>query len=148
VSANENEPKGTLEALLDADEDERPDTLQLGETEIETDRFLSRLSVIQGVALKLQKLRADLDSLRRTGLRDEDVVDLLYGRNSGLTKTQIRTVMETLDDLDRRLDSASAREDLLVRLVADLGDETMSETEEIFEDLDRLNRRYGGDDAE
>lgn len=135
-----------LEALLTAEEDDRPETLDLGDTEIDTEQFLSRLSVIQGVAFKLQKLQKDLEMVRRTGLRDEDVVDLLYGRNSQLTKGQIKAVMNALNDIDRRLDSASAREDLLVRVVADVSDETMSDTRDVFEDLGRLNSRYGGDD--
>ncbi|MFB6202466.1 MAG: hypothetical protein ABEI98_10715 [Halorhabdus sp.] len=145
-SSDHEDEERPLEALLTAEEDDRPDTLSLGDTEIDADTFCSRLSVIQGVAMKLEVLQEDLEALRRTRLRDEDVVDLLYGRNSQLTKTQIRAVMEAVDDIDRRLDSASAREDLLVRITSDVSDETMADTRDVFEDLGRLNRRYGGDD--
>jgi hypothetical protein len=139
------EDERPLEALLTAEEDERPDAIAFGDTEIDTDEFVSRLSVIRDVGIKLEVLQEDLEALRRTGLRDGDVVDLLYGRNAGLNKSTIESVMETVDDLDRRLDSSSAREDLLVRLVADLSDETLTETEEVFDELARLNTRYRGD---
>lgn len=136
-----------LERLL-VDEDDRPDEIEIDDTTIDTAEFHDRLETIADVAESIGTLATDLRALRSTGLDDSDVVDLLYGRSNGLTKTTIETVMSTLDDVDDQVDrpGRSGRRDLLVRLVADLGKTGKTETTEVFDELERLHSKYGSDE--
>ena len=113
------------------------------EVDLDADEFLDRLASINEASESLSALAEDLDSLRRTGLDDEDVVSLLFGRNHGLNKGTVRKVLLSIDEV--RTDasgSTSDRRDLLVRLVADASDSTLSETEAVFQELDRLAEKY------
>lgn len=125
-------------------DDERPDEVDVGDVTLDTAEFHERLDAIANAADAVATLSDDVRALRETGLRDDDVVDLLYGRNAGLNKSTIETVIETLDDIERR--SRDKPITLLHRLVADLGDLTLDETGTVFRELGDLRERYGGDD--
>jgi len=84
----------------------------------------------------------DLERLRKTGLSDEDARDLIYGRNSGLTKTEIEALFGAIDDVRA---GTTGSYDPIERLLADLSDLSLSETTDLMDELDRLQRRYGGD---
>ena len=80
--------------------------------------------------------------MRRTGLTDEDVVALLYGRNASLTKTAIQTTLETIDgtidDIERG--NHPTKRDLLVRLVADASNLGIRDTDAVLDELERFDR--------
>ena len=97
---NEN----ALERLL-VDEDERPDEIETDGVTIDTNEFHDRLATIATAADAIETLATDLRALRRSGLDDEDVVALLYGRNASLNKSTIESVLETVDEISSRAES-------------------------------------------
>jgi arginine utilization protein RocB len=134
---NDTTDDDPLEELF-VDED-RPDEITVSEDlTIDTAEFHERLEAVADAADALDTLADDAAALRRSGLYDDDVESLLYGRNSGLTKSTIAAVMDALDGLTGTAD----REDLLVTLIADVSDESKADTRAVFEELRRLRSRY------
>ena len=122
---------------LFVDEDDRPEAINIGQaTAMNTEEFVDRLNSIAEAADRVTKLAEDAEAIRQTGLRESDARDLIYGRNSGLRKSDIEAVFEALDDV------AGGRNDLLVRLVADVAGLSQSETREVLEELRELRERY------
>jgi hypothetical protein len=71
------------------------------------------------------------------------VRDLLYGRNSSLNKRTIEAVQATLGEVESDSGHDGGRRRLLIRLVADISGEGLNDTEQVFDELDRLNDKYG-----
>jgi aspartate/tyrosine/aromatic aminotransferase len=135
---NDTTDDDPLEELF-GDEDDRPDEIEVREgVTIDTAEFHDRLEAVADAADALDTLADDAAALRRSGLYDDDVESLLYGRNSGLTKSTISAVMDALDGLTGTAD----REDLLVTLIADVSGESKADTRVVFEELRRLRSRY------
>ena len=127
---------------LFADED-RPDEVDVdAATTIDADRFVEQMETIADAADRIDTIGRDAERLREVGLRESDVRALIYGRNAGVRKGDIDAVLDALDDV------ASGRGDLLTRMVADVSGLTLSDTEEILDELGRLNDRYGGEDGD
>lgn len=139
--SDEDTPGDPLDQVF-ADPDDRPDDVDLtDDVSIETQEFHDQLTQIAEAAESLRTLSADLEALRKTGLQDSDVVYLLYGRNRSLNKSTIEQVIDSLDDVDRKLERG--RHDLLKRLVADVGNVSIRDTESVFDELESLHKRYG-----
>ena len=136
-----------LESLL-ADEADRPDEIELEDATVDTKLFHERLTQLAQAVESLETLATDLRALQRSGLTDEDVVDLLYGRNASLTKGSIRTTLETTDEIIQALegDKRVRRRELLIRLLYDQTDLGKRETESVVDELEALVERYGYDD--
>lgn len=116
------------------------------EDDLDAEALQDRLTAIEEAMGALATISEDVTRLRQTGLDDEDVVALLFGRNRELTKGSIRAVLDGVDDVGDRAGAGPAdREELLVRLVSDLTDATMSETRTVLDELDRLGRKYNDD---
>jgi len=127
---------------LFADEDEHPDRVDVGEiTAMNADEFVARLEVVAEASEKVADLANDLERLRKTGLREEDAKDLLYGRNAGMAKRDIEAVFTAVDDVRR------GNGDLLVRLLSDVSGLNLSDTREVLDELERL-RNYYADETE
>jgi hypothetical protein len=145
-SADDREliPDGGQEAPLDRlfveDEDERPGEIVVDElTTMDPEEFVDRLESLAKASDTVTTMARDLERLRKTGLSDDDARDLIYGRNSGLTKRDIESMFDAVDQL------ASDRADRPVeRLLSEISGLNLSETSELMDELDRLNRRYGG----
>jgi len=135
----------TLEALFD---DEPPETVELEDVTIDTADFHEQLAQLATAAESLETLATDLRSLRRSGLTDEDVVALLYGRNASLTKGAIETILETTDDVIDALEGGKRvrKRELLIRLLADESGLGKRETEAVVDELEAVVERYGYDD--
>jgi alkylhydroperoxidase family enzyme len=144
---NDDTTDDPLEELF-VDEDDRPDEITVSEDlTIDTAEFHERLEAVADAADALDMLADDAAALRRSGLYDDDVEALLYGRNSALTKSTISAVMDALDGVTGTAD----REDLLLTLIADVADENKADTRAVFEELRRLRSRYAtgmGEDNE
>jgi len=114
------------------------------ETDITVGEFVDRLETIAEAAEKLLVLQSDLRALRDTGLTDEDVVALLYGRNSRLNKGDIRRTISTLDDIGERLrGTPENQKQLLKRLVSSLERSLkLDDIEETFDQLKNLHDEY------
>lgn len=136
---------GVVFELADRDADERPDTVHIGEVEMDTSEFVNKLNAVADAAESLTRLESELDALRATGLTEQDIRDLLYGRNSSLNKTTIEAVQSTLGEVESDMGHGSGRRELLIRLVADVSGEGIKDTQEVFDELDRLNDKYGDD---
>lgn len=136
-----------LEALIVNDEDS-PDEIELEQVTIDTDQFHEQLTEVAVAAQSIDTLATDLRALRRSGLTDDDVVALLYGRNAGLNKSTIETVLETMDETIDNLESGkrTKKHDLLVRLVSDVSNLGKRDTENVVDELEALVERYGYDD--
>lgn len=129
-----------LDRLFAGDPDEVPEEIAVDAlTTIDADEFVDRLESVAAAADAVETIAADLATLRETGLTDDDARDLIYGRNSGVTKSEIESLFDAVDDLES---GRASRPD--VRLIANLSDLTLSEAEELFEELERLHGRYGG----
>lgn len=134
---------------LYVDADDRPDEIDLEHTTIDTEAFHDRMADLATAAAAIDTLATDLRALRRTGLTDEDVVALLYGRNAGLNKSTIETVLETVDETTADLESGcDARRALFIRLLADVSGLSISDTEQVVGELETVAERYGYDDLE
>ncbi|USZ73744.1 hypothetical protein [Natronosalvus halobius] len=133
------------ELLTNADEE-----LELEDVTIDTEQFHADLVKVAQAAESIETLATDLRALRRSGLTDEDVVALLYGRNASLNKSTIETALETIDETIADFESGKRKpkRDLLVRLVYDLSGLGKQETETVVDELEALVERYGYDDLQ
>ena len=109
--------------------------------------FHRHLSKVAEAAHRLSTLSSDLRVLRATGLRDSDVVDLLYARNTAIRKGDAKAVMDAVDDLSERLERANpaALRMLLVRIISDMTKLNLKDVREVLGELDRLHKQYGSD---
>lgn len=131
-----------LDRLFIEDEDDPPDEVVVDQlTTMDARDFRDGIEALADAAAVVSTLADDVERLRNTGLRESDAVDLLYGRNSGLTKTQIRAVIDAINDIERGSDRT-----LLKRLLADLSTANLSETETVMSELERLQENYGDRD--
>lgn len=138
-------PKTDIDTLRElADDDQLPATVTVDDVEIDAAEFISRLDAVAEAMDSLDTLASNVAALRRTGLQDDDVVALLYGRNHGLNKTTVTSVIDGLDEIERDLERD--REELLVTLVADTSDVGKRDVRETFEELASLRAQYGDDD--
>jgi len=133
-----------LDRIFVEEDDDRPDTINVEElTTMDATEFVERLESLAAAAEAVETLATDLERLRATGLKDEDARDLIYGRNSGLAKRDIEAMFDAVDQLaDGRADRPTER------LLSELSDLNLSETADLMDELDRLNRRYGDIDDE
>lgn len=136
MTESDNNP---LDRIFVEDVEDRPDTIAVDElTTMDATEFVERLESLAAAAEAVETLADDLERLRATGLSDDDARDLIYGRNSGLAKRDIEAMFAAVDQL------ADGRADRPVeRLLSELSDLNLSETAELMDELDRLNRRYG-----
>lgn len=142
-----DENNDPLEALV-VDDDDHPDEIELERVTIDTEQFHEQLTEVAKASEAIETLATDLRALRRSGLTDDDVVALLYGRNAGLNKSTIETVLDTMDGTIDDLESGKRRKkrDLLVRLVSDVSNLGKRDTEHVVDELEALVERYGYDD--
>jgi hypothetical protein len=123
------------------DDDAQPETVELSDdvtaTEMDAERFAHALKALERAEGRLLALQQEVEALN-TGLREEDAVRLLYGRNSDFSLSDIRQLFDTLDTIE----GADSRK-LTVRLLADLGNTRLDDAEEFFEEVTRLRERYG-----
>lgn len=99
--------------------------------------FVHKLQSIERAANSLEALRGDVASIN-TGLREEDAIRLIYGRNGNWSLSDIRSMFDTLDTI-----SGASDRKLIVRLLADLGNVKLDDSEEFYEEVERLRERYG-----
>jgi hypothetical protein len=120
------------------DEDERPDEVAVETTEpVDASEFVAKLDALADAAEAIERIQSDLEAVRSVGLRDNDVRDLIYGRNSGLAKRDIDAVFGGIDDIER------GRGDLLVKLLADVSGLSQTDTREVLDELRELRDHYG-----
>ncbi|RLM32646.1 hypothetical protein [Haloarcula sp. Atlit-120R] len=135
-----------FDRLFVQDADDRPDEIVVDElTTMDAEAFVAQLDALAEAAEAITTMAEDLERLRKTGLSDEDARDLIYGRNSDLTKTEIEALVGAIDDVRA---GTTGSYDPIERLLADVSDLSLSETRELMGELDRLQRRYGGVDGE
>jgi len=132
-----------FDRLFVEDRDERPDEIVLDElTTMDTAEFVDCLDAIADASAAITTLAADLERLRQTGLDEADAKALMYGRNHDLGKRDIETLFEAVDRI------AEGKTDRpLVRLLADVSGENLSDTEAFLDELERLHEKYGGGQA-
>lgn len=120
------------------------DSIHVEAGAFDTGAFRENLEAIADAAEALDTLASDAATLRESGLHEQDVVDLLYGRNASLTKTEIESVLGALSQIE----SGTNRSSLLRRLVADLSGLSQSTTGDVLQDLRRLHNMYSVDRGE
>lgn len=140
VGIERNDP---LRVLFDDDLDDPERVVLEGGERIDTDEFRAALLDLAEASRLVAKLADDIAALRETGLREDDIVALLWGRTT-LNKSEVRAVLDALKDVGGNLDSTSGRRRLLKRLVADMSGEGIQTTKAVFAELDDLRDRYGG----
>ncbi|WP_367175071.1 hypothetical protein [Haloarcula rubripromontorii] len=140
MSDNQETP---FDRLFAADIDDRPDEIVVDElTTMDTQAFVAQLEALAEAAEAVTSMAEDLERLRQTGLDDDDARDLIYGRNSNLTKTEIEALFGALDDVRA---GTTGSYDPIERLLADISDLSLSETRALMDELERLQRKYGED---
>jgi len=138
--SSDEQPENPLVRLFDEDA-EQPETVAVETSErISAQDFASRLESLANAADAINRIQQDVGMLRQTGLREEDVRDLVYGRNSGIRKGDIEAVFDGIDDVRR------GRDDLLVKLLADVSGLSQTDTREVLDELRDLRSRYGEGD--
>lgn len=98
--------------------------------------FVAQLEALADAAKAIERIQSDLEAVRAVGLRDDDVRDLIYGRNSGLAKRDIEAVFDGISDIEQ------GRGDLLVKLLADVSGLSQTDTREVLDELRDLRDRY------
>lgn len=101
------------------------------------ERFVERLETLERVEYRLKNLQDEIHGLD-TGLDDEDVVRLLYGRPNDLTLNQIREAFDGLAEVER-----ADTDEVLKYLVAGFGDSTLADAETFVEQVQGLREQYG-----
>lgn len=135
--SSDEQPDNPLVRLFDED-DETSESIAVETSErIPTDDFCARLESLAKAADAITRIQQDVGMLRKTGLREEDVRDLIYGRNASVRKRDIEAVLDGIDDVRRGPD------DLLVKLLADVSGLSQTDTREVLNELDDLRSRYG-----
>lgn len=131
-----------LDRLFVDESDDRPDEIVVDNlTTMDAEEFVDRLGSLAEAAEAVTTMARDLERLRKTGLDDSDAQDLIYGRNSGLAKRDIKAMFDAVDQLSQGRADRPAE-----RLLSDLSGLNLSETSELMDELDRLNRKYGDND--
>lgn len=111
--------------------------------ELDIKALCDRMERISGAATKLEALGDDLAKIRGSKLDDEDIVALLYGRNTSITKTEVRDLLKGFDDLMSDLESTRGRRDAFVRLLAHFSGRNLSEVRRTLDDLEALFQKLG-----
>lgn len=120
------------------DEEERPEEGGVETSErVDASEFVAWLEALADAAESVDRIQSDLEAIRSVGLRDDDVRDLIYGRNSGLAKRDIEAVFGGISDVQH------GRGDLLVKLLADVSGLSQSDTREVLNELRDLRDHYG-----
>jgi len=134
----------SFDRLFVEDDDERPEEIVVDElTTMDTEEFTDCLEAIADASEAITTLAEDLERLRQTGLDESDARDLIYGRNHDLGKRDVETLFEAIDTI------ANGKADRpLIRLLSDVSGKNMTETEALLDEIERLHRKYGGNDAE
>jgi len=101
------------------------------------EEFLARLNSIEAAEERVDELREEVTRLNDLPLDEDDTQRLLWARLSGWSLTDIRGAFEAVDDLR----TAPSRE-LTIRLLAQLGQMTQDETEELLDEIEALARKY------
>ncbi len=109
--------------------DDRPD--------VTDEEFLQAVEALERVEQQVDQLSDAVESID-TGLTETDTVALLYGRRNSLNKTTVEEAFQTLDDITAKRDR-----ELIVRLLGQYSDLTLSEAEEFLSEVDTLRNRYG-----
>jgi hypothetical protein len=104
---------------------------------IPAEEFVEALHAVREADHRLAEIQSDLASIR-TGLREEDAIRLIYGRNSDCSLEEIRALFDTLDAI-----AGSDTRKLTIRLLADLGGCRIDDAEDFIEEVERLRERYG-----
>jgi polyhydroxyalkanoate synthesis regulator phasin len=102
-----------------------------------SDEFLERLEAVDETRDRIESLQEELQGLD-IGLDESDTKRLLWARLSGWSLSDVQGALDAVDEVSTR-----STEDLVVRLVAQLGNMTQEETEEFLQECDRLRRKYG-----
>jgi hypothetical protein len=110
-------------------------TVETGER-VDAEEFVNQLETLAEAADAITRIQRDLEALRSVGLREADVRDLIYGRNSGLAKRDIEAVFDGIDDVQH------GRGDLLVKLLADVSSLSQTDTRAVLDELRDLHERY------
>lgn len=132
-----------LDRIFVEDADDRPDEIVVEElTTMDAEEFIDRLESLADAADAINTMAEDLQRLRQTGLTDDDALHLIYGRNRSLAKQDISAMFKAIDEL-----VAGRADRPTERILSDISDLNLSETAEVMDELDRLNRRYGGNNA-
>jgi uncharacterized membrane protein YdfJ with MMPL/SSD domain len=130
------QPDNPLVRLFD--EDERPAEVIVETSErVDASEFVAGLDALADAAHSIDRIQRDLEAIRSVGLRDNDVRDLIYGRNSGLAKRDIEAVLGGISDVQH------GRGDLLVKLLADVSALSQTDTREVLDELRDLRDHYG-----
>jgi hypothetical protein len=133
-----------FDRLFAEEVDERPDEIVVDElTTMDAEEFTDCLEAIADASEAITTLAEDLERLRQTGLDESDARDLIYGRNHDLGKRDVETLFEAIDAI------ANGKADRpLIRLLSDVSGKNMTETEALLDELERLHRKYGGNDGD
>ncbi|WP_277539945.1 hypothetical protein [Haloarcula laminariae] len=116
------------------------DDAQDGEpVDVDPEMFQRGLDALEAAESSLNEMGEEIHDID-TGLTHSDTVALLYGRANSLNKTEIRDGFDTLEDV-----RSKKTRTLLKRLIADQSAElNLKEADAFLDELDRLERRYGG----
>ncbi|WP_336359070.1 hypothetical protein [Haloarcula sp. CGMCC 1.6347] len=108
--------------------------------DVDPEMFERGLEALEAAESSLEELGEEIHDID-TGLTHSDTVALLYGRANSLNKTEIRDGFDTLEDI-----RSKKTRTLLKRLIADQSSElNLKEADAFLDELDRLERRYGGE---
>jgi len=133
--ATESSREDGQRVMTDGGQDEDP-------VDVDPEMLQRGLDALETAESSLEELGEEIHELD-TGLTHSDTVALLYGRSNSLNKTEIRDAFATLEDA-----RSKQTRTLLKRLLADQSAElNLKEADAFLDELDRLERRYGGESA-
>lgn len=107
------------------------------------ERVESLIDRFEKVEREVGHMADDLSRLADTGLEDDDLVLLLWGRKSDRTKRGTEDALDAIRDIGNK-----DPRDVMIRLTAAYGKMNLDEAEDLVEDLYTLRDRYGGGDGD
>lgn len=109
--------------------------------DVDPEMFERAVLALENAEATMEELSDEMASID-TGLTHSDTVALLYGRRNSLNKTEVQDALDALEDA-----SNMGTRSLVRRMLADQSDLTLKQADAFVGELERLERRYGGDDG-
>jgi len=121
--------------------DDTPGTVEITDedysAEFDAEELADALRTVDFIESDVRRLTNHLNELRAGPLTDQHVRDILYSEVPPATKSEVRTLFETMEEAHNETER-----ELAVRLVASLSTLSMSDTREMFEEMEELRDEY------
>jgi len=112
------------------------------DVEFSAQEFREALDTVVKASEVIAQIASSLDGIREMGLREQDLRDLIWARESSLNKGEIEDVFDTIDEIREKVEVSSTRYELVVDLISRVGGIKKKSTGLVLDEVMLLSRRY------